>query len=151
MNGCSGLPRTFVTRPSSTVTTIEHVSGQSCGQAPRVCDPESVTVMAMAFRSEGAMLGTPSGRRGDDGGGRSPHRPGRATMGGHDRQPAAGPARARIGTATRHPRARRHPARIGTATRHAARAARPARIGTATRHARARHRPARAARPDRSG
>ena len=33
--GWSGAPRTSIARPSSTVTSIAHVSGQSCGQAPR--------------------------------------------------------------------------------------------------------------------
>ena len=35
MIGWSGSPATFVARPSSTVTCIAQVSGQSCGQAPR--------------------------------------------------------------------------------------------------------------------
>ena len=35
MIGWSGSPATFTARPSSTVTCIAQVSGQSCGQAPR--------------------------------------------------------------------------------------------------------------------
>src|SRR5881628_3607885 len=33
VNGCSGSPATFTALPSSTVTSMAHVSGQSCGQA----------------------------------------------------------------------------------------------------------------------
>ena len=35
MNGWSGSPAILVARPPSTVTSVEHASGQSCGQPPR--------------------------------------------------------------------------------------------------------------------
>src|SRR4051812_46114297 len=35
VNGCSGSPATRTALPDSTVTSIAHASGQSCGQAPR--------------------------------------------------------------------------------------------------------------------
>src|SRR5688500_11374429 len=36
VNGCSGLPVTWVMRPRSVSTTSEHADGQSCGQTESI-------------------------------------------------------------------------------------------------------------------
>src|SRR5260221_5398814 len=58
VNGWSGSPATRTARPSSTVTSMAHVSGQSWGHAPR-------TVPDMASGASGAIAGMLMVRIGD--------------------------------------------------------------------------------------
>src|SRR6185437_7946383 len=58
VKGCVGSPATRTARPCSTVTSIAHVSGQSCGHAPRTtCASEGGVMGAVTTsRVDGARV-----------------------------------------------------------------------------------------------
>ncbi len=60
VNGCSGSPATRTARPDSTVTSIAHVSGQSCGHAPR-----TMRDAASGSCDAGATVGVMCGKLGE--------------------------------------------------------------------------------------